>query len=193
MSSPAAPEVVVPITGVIARPPWPPGLEEALAALLGPCVLRSDRWGFDATRYYEEEMGPGLERSFLAHAPQPAADLAAVKLATHVLESRWSQGGARRVNLDPGYVGLGGLFLASCKPGPHRVHLSRGVYAELTLWYRHGWTPLPWTFPDFRTPRYQPFLDACRALLKESLRRESPPSPIRDTPPGTATRGPGGR
>jgi hypothetical protein len=174
MSSPLSPELVVPVTGVIARPPWPPDLEAALTELFGSPVLRSESWAFDATRYYEQEMGTGLERMFLAHAPRPAPDLAAAKLATHALESRWSAAGARRVNLDPGYVGLGGLFLASCKPGPHRVHLSHGVYAELTLWYRHGWTALPWTFPDFRGPLYRPFLDACRALLKRAQRPGTP-------------------
>ncbi len=177
MSRPHPPEVVVPITAVIASPPWPVGLEEALCALLGPCRLRSECWAFEATRYYEHEMGGGLERSFLGHAPCPAVDLAGLKRATHELETRWSQGGRRRVNLDPGYVGLGGLFLASCKPGPHRVHLSGGVYAELTLWYRHGWTVLPWTFPDFRTARYHPFLDGCRRLLKSTLRAGTPPGP----------------
>jgi len=175
MSLPRAPELVVPITAVIARPPWPPGLEEEVCALLGPCALRSGRWPFEATRYYEHEMGPGLERSFLGHAPRPAIELAAVKSATNALESRWCEDGSRRVNLDPGYVGLGGVFLASCKPGPHRVHLSAGVYAELTLWYRHGWVALPWTFPDFRAPQYRPFLNGCRALLKTASQRKIPP------------------
>ncbi len=169
MSTPQPPELVVPVVGIILRPPGPVGLEEALADLLGRWVQRSPRSPFDATRYYEAEMGPGLDRYFLAWAPRPAGDLAALKRATIDLEARWSACGARRANLDPGQVTLGGLFLASCKPAPHRVHLSRGVYAELTLWYRRGWTALPWTFPDIRDGRYYGFLDDCRRLLKRAL------------------------
>ncbi len=172
MSTPHPPELVVPVVGIITRPPAPNGLEEMLAALLGPCVLRSPPSPFDATRYYEAEMGPGLERRFLAWAPRRAGDLAALKRATIDLEVRWSTGGARRANLDPGQVTLGGFFLASCKPAPHRVHLSGGIYAELTLWFRHGWTALPWTFPDLRDGRHFAFLDDCRALLKATARAD---------------------
>lgn len=170
MSTPQPPELVVPVVGIIARPSAPADEEQVLAELLGSWVLRSPRAPFDATRYYEAEMGTGLERHFLASAPRPAGDLAALKRATLDLEARCSVAGARRANLDPGQVTLGGLFLASCKPAPHRVHLSGGIYAELTLWYRHGWTALPWTFPDLRDGRYYGFLDDCRELLKGALR-----------------------
>jgi hypothetical protein len=189
MSLRRVPERVVPITAVISAPPWPPGLAESLAALQGPCVLRSRAWPFEATAYYRAEMGAGLERSFLAHAPRPAGDLAAIKQATNELESRWAVAGQRRVNLDPGQVTAGGLFLASCKPAPHRVHLSGGVYAELTLWYRRGWTALPWTFPDFRSGRYDPFLTQCRRLLKSARRSEGPDRAL-DGPGGMHPPGP---
>ena len=159
---------MLPLVGLLARPPLPDDLDRKLAECLGPAWLTSETWPFDSTRYYEAEMGAGLVRSFRAYAPAPADRLAAWKLATRVIESGWGRPGARAVNLDPGYVTLGGLFLASTKDGPHRIYLAEGIYAELTLLYRRGrWEALPWTFPDFRSGRYDRFITSCRDRLKQ--------------------------
>jgi hypothetical protein len=153
--------------GKRARPPLPDDLDRRLAECFGPAWSTSEAWPFDSTRYYEPEMGAGLVRSFRAYAPAPGGRLAAWKLATGALERRWGRPGAPAVNLDPGYVTLGGLFLASTKNGPQRIYLADGIYAELTLLYRRArWEVLPWTFPDFRSGRYDRFLTVCRARLK---------------------------
>lgn len=158
---------MLPLVGVLARPPLPEDLDLRLAECLGPAWSASETWPFDSTRYYEPEMGVGLVRSFRAYVPAPAGCLAAWKLATIGIEQRWGRPGARAVNLDPGYVTLGGLFLASTKEGPHRLYLNNGIYAELTLLYRRArWEALPWTFPDFRSGRYDRFLSLCRDRLK---------------------------
>jgi hypothetical protein len=82
----------------------------------------------------------------------PAA-LAEVKLATNDLEARWTKGGERRVNLDPGTLSLVQLVLASGKPAAHRVYLGRGIYAEVEYTYERGsFRPLPWTYPDYAEP-----------------------------------------
>jgi hypothetical protein len=74
------------------------------------------------------------------------------------------------VNLDAGYVDSPKLVLASMKNFAHRVYLDRGVYAEVTLLHRHGlWTALEWTFQDYASGRYWPFLERARTRLQEQL------------------------
>lgn len=168
-------EKALPIVGILAVADCPTDVETSLSGLLGPAIERGGPWDFDATDYYAPEMGRTLRRSFLAFPPH-VPDLVAWKLATGEIErARRAPDGGRRINLDPGYVSLGGLFLASTKPAPHRIHLARGIHAEITLFYGRGaWQRLPWTFPDFRSGRYDAFLSACRERLKRALRCGGP-------------------
>ena len=94
----------------------------------------------------------------------PLDGLAAVKVATNALE-RDSAGpdGRRLVNLDPGYLTLERLVLASGKNFTHRVYLGRGIWADLTLIYQGGdWVSLPWTFRDYASAPVQAFLTRVR-------------------------------
>jgi hypothetical protein len=102
------------------------------------------------------------------------------KHATNAIEAEFAAsagpgGPPRPVNLDVGYVDSPKLVLASMKNFAHRLYLGRGVYAEVTLLYRRGlWTPLEWTFPDYASGRYWPFLEEVRRRLRERLGREKP-------------------
>ena len=160
----------IPIVGLIGCRPFPEGLEGALAAWLGEPWLRSGDWEFTATHYYDRELGSPLTRSFRAFSPR-VPELGAWKQTSQALESRWQTARGRRVNIDPGCVGLGGLFLASTKPGGHRIWLGSGIYAEITRYYHQGrWAALPWTFPDYAGGLYDAFLTECRNHLMRSLR-----------------------
>jgi hypothetical protein len=73
----------------------------------------------------------------------------------------------RPLNIDPGYIDLGKLILASTKDHAHRIYLSEGIFAETTLMYtQKQWKPLPWTYPDYQSTGYQKFLIKCREYLK---------------------------
>jgi hypothetical protein len=145
--------------------------------VLGPVELASDVIAFDFTDYYRDRMGPDLLRQFISFRGLGDPDrLAEVKRATNEIERRLSEespdGPPRPVNLDPGYVELAKLVLASMKNFAHRVYLRDGVYAEVTLQYRgKRWQALPETFPDYASGRYFPFLSDVR----ESLRSEVAP------------------
>ena len=77
----------------------------------------------------------------------------------------------RPLNLDPGYIGLGKLVLASTKDHAHRIYLGQGIYAEVTLYYKDGrWQHRDWTFADYRRGDYQAFFEECRENLKRRLR-----------------------
>ncbi len=78
------------------------------------------------------------------------------------------------MNLDPGYVELSKVVLASTKNFYHRILVADGIYAEVTMHYEAGaWRSFPWTFPDFRSGRYAAFFDALRARYRTQLKTAS--------------------
>lgn len=130
--------------------------------LLGDAVrILSERYGradfisvpahFAYTDYYTKEFGGGLIRRFVAFErlirPESLPD---VKVWTNALEKRLPAEGQRRVNIDPGYLSLAHLILATGKGYAHRPYLRDGIYADLTLIYRDkSFHALPWTYPDY--------------------------------------------
>ncbi len=57
-------------------------------------------------------------------------DIVEIKLFTNRLEKKLSGKDRRIVNIDPGYLTLSNVFLASCKEYFHRAYLREGVYLE---------------------------------------------------------------
>jgi hypothetical protein len=144
-----------------------------LAAEFGPIDFTSRRLAFDYTQYYAEELGTELFRHFITLrdliAPERLPD---IKLFTNGLEAALSRpGGSRRVNIDPGYITLHNLILATCKNFAHRPYLRDGVFADLTLVYKGGtFTPLAWTFPDYRSPELIGLLNGLRDSYYRQIR-----------------------
>ncbi len=152
---------------------------ERLEQAFGPTDLASEVMPFDFTQYYDGQMGSPLLRKFVAFsAPFSPEALVDAKRLTNDLECRLAEefpaGPPRPINLDPGYVEASKLVLASMKNFSHRIYMDRGVYAEVTLMYRKGgWQALEWTFPDYASPRYHPFLTAVRNILREATPSDS--------------------
>jgi hypothetical protein len=75
------------------------------------------------------------------------------------------------VNIDPGYVALEHVVLATTKGYAHRIFLRSGIYADLTLVFENGsYRGLPWTYPDYQTQETIGLLNLWRLRYKESLR-----------------------
>jgi len=153
-----------------------------LESSYGTIDVESNIFAWDTTNYYREEMGEKLLRKFVAFAPliSPEA-LAPLKLETNALEILFagdSSPAARRcVNLDPGYLDATKLVLASTKNQAHRIYLSQGIYAEVTLLYHHGgFHPFIYTYTDYRWPETHEFLRRVRKRYLEQLRVTSPSS-----------------
>ncbi|WP_285905513.1 DUF4416 family protein [Pseudodesulfovibrio pelocollis] len=149
---------------------WP-GLLGELEARFGPAEHVSELFPFDQTGYYDAELGTPIGRRLLAfEALRPLDELADIKLATNAIEAAHAVGGQRRVNLDPGFLTLERLVLATGKNFSHRVYLGRGIWADLTLiWQRGGWTDFPWTFPDYAGREMKSRLTKLRQLYKTKL------------------------
>jgi hypothetical protein len=150
-------------------------LRQELEASYGQVDCESNWLPFDATRYYEREMGTQLQRLFWSFesliAPETLAD---IKRDTNALEQAYAvpdaRGWRRRANLDPGYVDLAKLVLATTKDRQHRLYLGRGIYAEVTLRFTGGrFVPWDWTYPDYRLPEYLAFFDAARRRYRQQL------------------------
>ncbi len=133
---------------------------------------RGEAHPFDGTDYYEDEMGPGLERRIISFEPlRDATDIVQAKLDTAAIEEDLAAEGGRRVNIDPGYMDYYKIVLASFKEGPQKIYLGRGVYADPILLYFEGeFGPLPWTFPDFKSGLYRDDFRAIRAVYKQARR-----------------------
>ncbi len=139
----------------------------------GPVDLESKVFPFDFTSYYEREMGEGILRQFLSFENLiDPGDLAAIKTETNRLEAELSKEGKRTVNLDPGYLDLSKLVLATTKDATYRVYLGEGIYAQSTYYFQDGtYRPWEWTYADYRTPTAVDFFNRVRQEYKQELKR----------------------
>ena len=145
-----------------------------LVRSFGPFEMESPDFDFDMTDYYTEEMGAGLKKRFVCfRRPTALDDLPGIKLATNAIETVLAQppdgSGPRRVNIDPGYVTLSKLVLATTKDYSHRVYIGKGIFGETTLRFVGGsFIPFDTTYPDYRTPLAIDFFNLVRDYVKRS-------------------------
>jgi hypothetical protein len=145
--------------------------ERELAGAFGEIALKSPVYAFDTSDYYREEMGEGLERYWYCFRPLWRPErLPRHRLATGRIEATFAEGGRRRVNLDPGYLDLSKLVLASQKEAPDKIYLGEGVWAHTCLRFGSGSFAAPGhSFPDFQDGRFDDFMLEARALYKSLL------------------------
>jgi hypothetical protein len=180
MAQPTSPNDALLLLAVFSRYDEAIGWAKARAeGVWGAVALESDRFRFDDTDYYRPTMGAGLKKQFFAFGNRfDAGDMAEVKLLTNRWEEEYAREAKhdepRPLNLDPGYLCLGKLVLASTKDHAHRIYLSQGIYAEATLHYRHKrWQPGgPGTFADYRREDYHEFFSQCRQYLHGIIHKE---------------------
>jgi hypothetical protein len=146
---------------------------EGLTSLFGPVLERTDYCPFLHTDYYEREMGKGLIRCLLLFESLGERErLAEIKLKTNHIEECLAVDGKRPINIDPGYLALENVILATTKGYTHRVYLGSGIYADLTLIFHRGtYRPLDWTYPDYKIEETISTFNRWRGLLKAMIRR----------------------
>lgn len=150
-------------------------VENLLVKRLGKIDIKSEIIPFNFTDYYKEEMGVNISRQFLSFRELiNPEELSAVKIWTNGLEDKFKHNRnfniIRPINLDPGYLTHCNLILASTKDYYHRIHLQKGIYAEVTLFYQHEvFKNLPWTYPDYQTEEYKNFFLKVRTLYAKNV------------------------
>lgn len=143
-------------------------------------AMASDLLNFEFTEYYRSSMGFPLYRRFLFYPPGFSQDqLPGIKIRTNELEEEATRvldlGVERPINLDPGYLTLSKLVLASTKDHSHRIYLGRGIFGEVTLFFRKGtFQAWPWTYPDYASKGYIDLFNRARENLLGSQKGHSP-------------------
>jgi hypothetical protein len=146
-------------------------IKKGLARQFGPIDYEGPVSDFEHTGYYEKEMGPGLKRLFLGFEKlRDLKNVYSVKLKTNSIEKRFAVRGKRRVNIDPGYLGLSKITLFSTKDYSHRIYLDKGIFAEVTLFYKDGrYNAWPWTYPDYKSDGYADIFRSLRDIYRKQL------------------------
>lgn len=145
------------IIGLIAREDLFEPVEKILRRKFGIIDFKSEILDFNFTDYYQPEMGIGLKRRFLSFKQKILPrDLSRIKVYTNHIEKKFSKNnGSRQINIDPGYLTLAKLVLATTKDYQHRLYLDQGIFAEVTLRFQgKTFTSWEWTYPDYRSPAY---------------------------------------
>jgi hypothetical protein len=152
-----------------------PEVEQRLSAAYGPVDHRSPVIPFDFTDYYETEMGDIIDRVFFSFERLIEADqLPEIKRQTNQFEEAMApllETVKRPVNLDPGYIELAKVILASTKNFYHRIYLGRGIFGEVTMHFKNNtYQFFPWTYPDYQSKEYQEFFLKMRHIYRSQLR-----------------------
>jgi len=144
---------------------------KALEKKFGMPESVSEPYDFTAfTKYYASEMGKKILKRFVVFKALINRDeLADIKLFTNKLEEKFSRKGRRKINIDPGYVTLHNLVLASAKERANKIYLGKGIYADLILiFHKNKCEHFSHTFPDFKSKLVQDFFLQVKKQLNSS-------------------------
>ena len=150
-------------------------VETILINEFGPIDLQSEAFPFNLTDYYVDELGEGILRKYIAFEKLiDIVRLPDIKIWTNEIEKKFSDkdSGKRKINIDPGYLTLSKMILATTKNYSHRIYLRDGIYAEVTLHYhKKSFTPWDWTYPDYKLEKTINFFNKVREIYKEQLQK----------------------
>jgi hypothetical protein len=140
---------------------------DTLNKRFGAITSMTESYDFsEITKYYNKEMGSGIKKSIIVFGEIDVSSLPSIKRYTISLEKKYSVKDLRRINLDPGYVTITNVVLATTKNFTHRIYLNKGIFADLTLMFKKGKTVFfEWTYPDFRLKIVKDFFYAQRKKL----------------------------
>jgi len=130
---------------------------------------------WDYSIYYKDELGWPLFRQFIffKNLIDPGS-LADTKIRTNEIEATLSKEGKRSINIDPGYLTLSKIVLASTKNYSHRIYLGKGIYGEVTLIYKGStYSSHLYTYRDYQDEAYIDIFMKAREILKSLLSKNS--------------------
>lgn len=149
---------------------WP-SVRKDLETHFSPMDYCLDWYDFHHTDYYYKEMGASLKKRMVSFAGLIRAEtLPEMKLKAHQLEDHYAIDGKRQSNIDPGYLTLSKVVLATTKDFSHRIYLAKGIFADLHLKYQHQrFQPQEWSYPDYREEKVLRFFVEVRKIYISQL------------------------
>lgn len=146
-------------------------VEKILLKKFGEIDFRTKKIPFVHTKYYGD-MGRAQFKAILSYRGLiRREDIVEIKLYTNKLEKQFSEKKIRKVNIDPGYLTLSNVYLATCKDFFHRTYLRKGVYLENEYRYvARRYQPWEWTYPDYQKTEYLYFFHEVRRIYHNQLR-----------------------
>ncbi len=132
-------------------------VEAVFIEKLGPVIRETEPYEWTFSSYYREEMGALLWRKFIFFEKliDPVL-LKEIKIWSNEQEKKFGElsGGIlkRKINIDPGFLDMSKVVLASTKDPGHRIYLGDGIYADITLVYLRGtYQALEYTYADMKS------------------------------------------
>lgn len=146
--------------------------EEKLIKKYGIIDFRTIKIPFTHTKYYKN-IGSSLFKIFISFKILiNREDIVKIKLYTNKLEDKFSGNKRRKINIDPGYLTLSNVYLASCKDYFHRIYIGKGVYLENEYRYvNKSYQPWDWTYPDYKNDEYLNFFYNIRHIYHNQLKK----------------------
>lgn len=149
---------------------------DSLVKTYGSAFMETAPRAWNRSEYYRDELGWPILRIFLFFKKLVnPADLPDIKLTTNSIEKSLSINDKRTVNIDPGYLTLHNIVLATTKNYSHRIYLSHGIYGEITLLYKQSektYSPFIFTYPDYQDEETIAMFLKARKFLKKSDKNE---------------------
>lgn len=144
--------------------------KKTLLDLFGPSLMETSPVNWDHSDYYKEELGSQIKRIFIFFRNLiNHEDIVDIKLKTNSIEDSLSPDGKRKVNIDPGYLTLANVVLATTKGYSHRIYLGKGIYGEVSLLYKEKdmtFIPHIFTYPDYQDKKCIDMFIKAREFLK---------------------------
>jgi len=137
-------------------------LEESIDDLknnFGSIISKCSEYDFNYTDYYEKEFGSNLKKIIIIFDKKIIEkDLIEIKNKTAEIEKKYSVGGKRKINIDPGYFNDKEVILASYKRKDFKKDLGEGVFIHKVLEFDNGKVKEFFhTFPDFKSKLLQEY------------------------------------
>lgn len=144
--------------------------KKVLEKYYGLIDLESSVVPFNFTHYYDEELGTGILRQYISFKKLiKPENIGKIKRHTIKLEEKFTVNGNRGVNIDPGFISLDKLALATTKDATYRIYLGKGIYVESTLFFKDGsFNPWPWSYPDYKSETGIAFFNKVRELYRNT-------------------------
>lgn len=143
-----------------------------ISQFLGKPVIKSPVFDFNFTDYYASEMGNNLKKQYvLFDYIGKTYELPKIKNSCMEIEKKYAYRNRRLANIDPGYITISKVVLASHKNAPHRICIHENIYADpVLILNKNKIFPHKYTFPDYKTQIAMDFFLECRRLFKDLMK-----------------------